>query len=148
MMFASLSGYTRLMSKTNCLVKLQYFLFFDFWGSIQRNTKWPVSLTAWGSTWKARWVSGAIDSNRKNLWHMLLKAARLGHFLDSPTLALWAGKTVVLSDYWDTLGCLEAINIWSSALQISNGTCILWNTLIIWFVCHSLWYYIIFKFSY
>lgn len=46
MMFANLAGYTKLISKSNCPVQLPRFL--EFWGSIQRNAKWPEYFTAWG----------------------------------------------------------------------------------------------------
>lgn len=47
MTFATYTGYTRLISKTNFPVKFHCFL--DYEGNLQRKAKWPEHFTAWGS---------------------------------------------------------------------------------------------------
>lgn len=56
-MFASCTGYTRLMSKTNCPSKLPCSL--DIWGNIQRNTK-PEYFTASGSASVSQELEGTL----------------------------------------------------------------------------------------
>jgi hypothetical protein len=64
MTFASHTGYTRIMFKTNCLVRLSCFL--DFRGSTETQlcltTFLPEGLHQPLRNWKAHGVPGAVDS--------------------------------------------------------------------------------------
>lgn len=78
-MFASYTGYRRLLSKTNSPTELPCFL--DIGGNIQRHVEWSECFTAWGKAWVSQQLEGtlclgAMESNLKNLCCMPFKAAR------------------------------------------------------------------------
>lgn len=120
MMFASYPEYTRLMSKTNCPVKLLHASLTP--KKHGENTEQPECFTDWGSAslsqeLKAHSAPRAMDSEKP--WCMSLKAARAGRLHGSLHVTVCFGSFVFLNSVWRRVSMCSSGWPWTPVLKQS-----------------------------